>query len=70
MITRRELWLAGAGGAEPAAVQVLTPDDESLAAMGLNPLDPAVRAPVARAGHRQGQRAAAGVARWWAPTGR
>ena len=54
----------GAGG-EGGRVQVITPDNESIAALGLNPLDPAVRAPVARAGHRQGQRAAAGVARRW-----
>jgi NTE family protein len=46
-------------------VQVITPDDESTAAFGLNPLDPAVRAPVARAGYAQGERAAAAVARLW-----
>jgi NTE family protein len=46
-------------------VQVLAPDDDSLAAMGINPLDPGVRAPVARAGYAQGQRAAAGVGRLW-----
>ena len=46
-------------------VEVLTPDDESLAAFGLNPLDPAVRAPAARAGYAQGERAAAAVARLW-----
>ncbi len=46
-------------------VQVITPDDESIAAFGLNPLDPAVRAPVARAGYAQGERAAAAVARLW-----
>jgi 4-alpha-glucanotransferase len=34
-------------------------------AFGLNPLDPAVRAPAARAGYAQGQRAAAPVARLW-----
>jgi NTE family protein len=56
---------AGAG-----SVLVLAPDDESLAAMGLNPLDPAVRAPVARAGYAQGERAAAGVARLWQLPGR
>jgi NTE family protein len=56
---------AGAG-----SVRVLTPDDESLAAMGINPLDPAVRAPVARAGYAQGERAAAGVARLWRLPGR
>lgn len=56
---------AGAG-----SVLVLAPDDESLAAMGINPLDPAVRAPVAQAGYAQGERAAAGVARLWQLPGR
>jgi len=46
-------------------VQVITPDEESTAAIGLNPLDPAVRAPVARAGYAQGERSAAAVARLW-----
>jgi len=46
-------------------VHVITPDDESTAAIGLNPLDPAVRAPVARAGYAQGERSAAAVARLW-----
>jgi NTE family protein len=54
----------GAGG-EEVQVQVIIPDDESTAAFGLNPLDPAVRAPAARAGYAQGQRAAAAVARLW-----
>lgn len=53
-----------AAGAD-VEVQVITPDDESTAAFGLNPLDPAVRAPAARAGYAQGQRAAAPVARLW-----
>ena len=59
-------------GAEAGAVQVqvLEPDDACVAAMGINPLDPAVRAPVARAGYAQGQRAAAGVARLWQQPGR
>ena len=59
-------------GAEAGAaqVQVLVPDDESVAAMGINPLDPGVRAPVARAGYAQGQRAAAGAARLWQLPGR
>jgi NTE family protein len=56
---------AGPDGA--AGVLVLGPDDESLAVMGLNPLDPEVRAPVARAGYAQGRRSAAGAARFWAP---
>ncbi len=46
-------------------VQVLAPDDDSLAAMGINPLDPGVRAPVAHAGYAQGQQAAADIARLW-----
>ena len=50
---------------EQVQVQVITPDDESTAAIGLNPLDPAVRAPVARAGYAQGERSAAAVARLW-----
>ena len=52
-------------GGEEVQVQVIIPDDESTAAFGLNPLDPAVRAPAARAGYAQGQRAAAAVARLW-----
>ena len=52
-------------GGEEVQVQVILPDDESTAAFGLNPLDPAVRAPVAQAGYAQGQRAAAAVARLW-----
>ena len=51
-------------------VQVLAPDDESIAAMGINPLDPGVRAPVAQAGYAQGKRAAAEVARLWQLPGR
>jgi NTE family protein len=50
---------------EEVQVQVITPDDESTAAFGLNPLDPAVRAPAARAGYAQGVRAAAAVSRLW-----
>ena len=50
---------------EEVEVLVITPDDESTAAFGLNPLDPAVRAPAARAGYAQGQRAAAAAARLW-----
>ncbi len=53
-----------AAGAE-VQVQVITPDDESTAAFGLNPLDPAVRAPAARAGYAQGERAAAAVSHLW-----
>ena len=52
-------------GGEEVQVQVIIPDDESTAAFGLNPLDPAVRAPAARAGYAQGERAAAAVSRLW-----
>jgi NTE family protein len=37
-------------------------DDDSLAAFGPNPLDPACREPSARAGRAQGRRVAAEVA--------
>jgi NTE family protein len=57
--------LTQAAGDGSVQVQVLAPDDDSLAAMGINPLDPGVRAPVAHAGYAQGRRAAAGVARLW-----
>jgi NTE family protein len=57
---------AGLAAAGPEVqVQVITPDDESTAAFGLNPLDPAVRAPAARAGYAQGEQAAPAVARLW-----
>jgi NTE family protein len=46
-------------------VAIVRPDEESTAAMGLNPLDPAVRAPTARAGREQGRREAARVASVW-----
>ena len=46
-------------------VQVITPDDESVAAFGLNPLDPAVRAPAAWAGYAQGKRSAPAITRLW-----
>ncbi len=59
-------------GAEAGTVQVqaLTPDEESVAAIGINPLDPGVRGPAAQAGYAQGQRAAAEVARLWSRPGR
>jgi NTE family protein len=59
--------LTQGAGDGPVQVQVLTPDEESVAAIGINPLEPGVRAPAARAGYAQGQRAAAGVARLWEP---
>jgi NTE family protein len=36
-------------------VEVITPDADSLAAMGTNQMDPATRIPVARAGYAQGK---------------
>lgn len=42
-------------------VQVITPDADSRAAMGVNQMDPATRAPSARAGYAQGHREAARV---------
>jgi NTE family protein len=44
---------------------VLSPDEEALAAIGENTLDPAARAPAARAGHEQGRRVAAAVRAVW-----
>ena len=41
--------------AEASAVTVITPDAASAAAMGVNPLDPATRAPAAQAGRAQGR---------------
>jgi NTE family protein len=41
-------------------------DEDALAVMGPNPLDPAFRAPAARAGRRQGREAAADVRDVWA----
>ena len=46
-------------------VAVVSPDDESLAAFSADALDPAVRAPSARAGRRQGAAAAAALADLW-----
>lgn len=42
-------------------VEVITPDADSLAAMGTNQMDPATRIPAARAGHVQGRQQAARV---------
>ncbi|HET9140097.1 patatin-like phospholipase family protein [Actinophytocola sp.] len=44
---------------------IFTPDEESLAAFGPDVLDPATRAPAARAGRAQGQHLAATVATLW-----
>jgi NTE family protein len=51
-----------AGGSN---VLVIAPDDAARAAMGTNPLDPAVRAPSARAGFAQGQQMAESVGTFW-----
>ena len=45
-----------------SGVEVFKPDDESRAAMGINQMDPATRAPSARAGFEQGRREAARIA--------
>lgn len=45
--------------------EVIAPDEASLAAMGANPLDPAVRRPCAEAGRAQGMACAARVADLW-----
>ncbi|GAB3869953.1 patatin-like phospholipase family protein [Kibdelosporangium lantanae] len=45
-----------ADGSAPAHAKVITPDEKSYAAFGVNPLDPATRAPSARAGYEQANR--------------
>ncbi len=50
--------------ARPSTV-VVEADPEALVAMGTSPLDPANRAPAARAGRRQGRSSAAQVAAIW-----
>ncbi len=47
------------------AVAVVAPDQEALAAIGRNVLDPARRVPAARAGHAQAVKVAAEVAAVW-----
>ncbi len=49
------------------AVAILRADHEALAAMGPNPLDPAMRRPAYEAGHRQGMAAAEDIAWLWEP---
>jgi NTE family protein len=44
---------------------VVSPDDEALAAFGADPLDPAVRAPSARAGRHQAAAAAPSLWEVW-----
>jgi NTE family protein len=46
-------------------LQVVYADEDSLAAMGSNPLDPRSRGPAAEAGRRVGRRAAESVAALW-----
>lgn len=48
-----------------ARVEVIAPDEVSLAAFGLDPLDPDVRAPSAQAGYAQGQKVAELIASLW-----
>jgi NTE family protein len=48
-----------------AKVELITPDPESVQAIGPNPYDPARRGPVAAAGRGQGRRAAVRVTRLW-----
>ncbi|MFJ1790915.1 patatin-like phospholipase family protein [Kitasatospora griseola] len=48
-----------------AAVLALTPDEDALAAFGVNPLDTAVRAPAAEAGRTQARRVADQVRELW-----
>jgi NTE family protein len=50
---------------ESGRVVVVSPDDDAVAAFGTDPLDPAVRAPSALAGRRQGVDAVATVAEVW-----
>jgi NTE family protein len=48
-----------------SAVLVVKPDEEALAAMGANPLDPSVRTPTATAGRRQGAALAEQITAFW-----
>ena len=50
---------------ESGRAAVVSPDDDSLAAFGADALDPAVRAPSARAGRRQGAAAANALRELW-----
>ncbi|NUP68500.1 MAG: patatin-like phospholipase family protein [Nonomuraea sp.] len=51
---------------EGSSVEIVSPDEGSVAAMGPNPLDPSVRAPAAHAGREQGRREAPTVHSLWA----
>ncbi|MFI6927992.1 patatin-like phospholipase family protein [Nonomuraea spiralis] len=48
-----------------SAVEIVSPDEGAVAAMGPNPLDPSVRSPTAHAGRDQGRRVAAVVHSLW-----
>ena len=48
-----------------AKVELITPDSQSVQAIGPNPYDPARRGPVAAAGRSQGRQAAARVTDLW-----
>ncbi|WP_067485465.1 patatin-like phospholipase family protein [Actinomadura hibisca] len=50
---------------EGSRVEVVTPDEASVAAFGPDPLDPTTRTPAAKAGYAQGREAAAVVAAVW-----
>jgi NTE family protein len=56
---------AGAIVDEGGLVQIISPDEQSLAAFGTDSLDPAVRVPCARAGYRQGRALARSAASFW-----
>lgn len=51
--------------AQGSTVLIVKPDEEVLAAMGTNPLDPTVRTPVAQAGRRQGAKLVEEIAAFW-----
>ena len=51
--------------AQGSTVLVVKPDEAGVAAMGVNPLDPTVRTPVALAGQRQGVELAKEIAAFW-----
>lgn len=51
---------------ENGRVELVIPDEESAAAMGADPLDPAVRTPSAEAGYRQGLALAGRLSVFWA----
>lgn len=50
---------------EPARIHSIFADDASLAAIGVNPLDPSTRPAAARAGREVGRRVAPQVAEFW-----